>query len=264
MSVDSLEAAYAPFVASLLAGGFSLPADGEWTAEQIAAHITLNNDLIAEAAEKVAAGQEVSYDNEAGVDDAELTAYASAVGGLAGLASDIERSAARLAAARDALGDRADTLIPVLIRDGGEIAVDQQMPIGAFCEGNASFHLDMHLRQLKALGPDWRAGPPAEFDHYQLVLLERAADAPELDEEAEEDIQRQHLGHFAKLRAAGLLLVSGPIRDPAIAGISIYRAGTPDRARRLAEDDPAVRAGLYNIRAMDWYTAKDAIGWPTG
>ncbi len=169
MSADSLEAAYAPFVASLLAGGFSLPADGEWTAEQIAAHITLNNDLIAEAAEKVAAGREVSYDNEAGVDDAELTAYASAVGGLAGLASDIERSAARLAAARDALGDRADTLIPVLIRDGGEIAVDQQMPIGAFCEGNASFHLDMHLRQLKALGPDWRAGPPAEFDHYQLV-----------------------------------------------------------------------------------------------
>jgi uncharacterized protein YciI len=262
MLAESLEAAYAPFVASLLAGGFSPPADDGWNAEQIAAHITLNNDLIAEAAEKVAAGSEVSYDNEAGVDDAELTAYAAAVGGLAGLARDIERSAARLAKAKDSLGDRADTLIPVVIHDGGQIVVDRQTPIGAFCEGNATFHLDLHLRQLKALEPEWQAGPPAAFDQYQLVLLERAPDAPALDDDAAQAIQRQHLGHFAKLRAAGFLLVSGPIRDPAIAGISIYRAGTPERARKLAEDDPAVRAGLYVIRAMDWYTAKDAIGWP--
>ncbi len=48
----SFDAVYAPFVASLLAGGFGpAAADGEWPAELVAAHIARNNDLIAEVAE---------------------------------------------------------------------------------------------------------------------------------------------------------------------------------------------------------------------
>jgi uncharacterized protein YciI len=262
MSSGSLEAAYAPFVASLRAGGFGPPPAGEWPAELIAAHIARNNDLIAEAAEKVSAGEAVSYDNFIGVDETPLTEYAAAVGGLPGLAQEVERSAARLARARGGLGDRADTPVHVVIRDGGKIVRDGPIPIGAFIEGNASFHLDAHARQLRELIVDSESGPPAEFDHYQLVLLERAPGAPELDDEAANAIQRQHLGHFARMRAAGLMTVAGPIRgDDAIAGICVYRAGTPERARRLAEDDPAVRAGRYVIRSMDWFTAKDAVKW---
>jgi uncharacterized protein YciI len=262
MSSGSLEAAYAPFVASLRAGGFGPPPAGEWPAELIAAHIARNNDLIAEAAERVAAGEPVSYDNAVGVDETPLTEYAAAVGGLVGLAQEVERSAARLARASDGLGARADTLVNVVIRDGGKIVRDGPMPIGTFIEGNASFHLDAHTEQLRALIVDNEGAPPAEFDHYQLVLLERAPGAPELDEETANTLQRQHLGHFARMRAAGLMTVAGPIRgDDAIAGICIYRAGTPERARRLAEDDPAVRAGRYVVRSMDWFTAKDAVQW---
>jgi uncharacterized protein YciI len=264
MSAESLEAAYAPFTASLRAGGFGPPPDGEWPAELIAAHITRNNDLIAEAAEKVAAGDEqVTYDNFAGVDDAELASYASEVGGLPGLAREVERSAARLARAGEALGDRAATEIHVVIRDHGKIVRDGPMPIGAFVEGNASFHLDMHTDQLRSLVVDAESGPPAEFDFYQLVLLERAAEAPTFDEETAERIQRQHLGHFSRMRAAGLLMVAGPVRgDEAIAGICFYRVDTPERARKLAEDDPAVRAGLYVPRVRTWFTARGAIRWP--
>ena len=262
MSSGSIEAAYAPFVASLRAGGFGPPAAGEWPAELIAAHIARNNDFIAEAAEKVAAGEQVSYDNAVTVDEAALADYAQAVGGLPGLAAEVERSAARLARSRDGLGDLAATPVHVVIRDGGNIVRDSPMPIGAFVEGNASFHLDIHAQQLSALVVDRESGPPAAFDQYQLVLLERRPDAPELDEQAGDSLQRQHLGHFARMRAAGLMTVAGPIRgDDAIAGICIYRADTPERARRLAEDDPAVRAGRYTIRSMDWFTAKDAIRW---
>ena len=260
----SLDAVYAPFVASLLAGGFGPPADGEWPAELIAAHIARNNDLIAGTAEQIAAGQEVSYDNESGVDDAELARYAADAGGLAGLAREVERSAARLERARDALGDRAGTPIQVIIRDHGQIVRDGPMTIGAFIDGNASFHLDLHLEQLKALELAPESGPPAEFDRYQLVLLERSADAPELDEEAGDRLQRRHLGHFAKMRRAGLMTVAGPIGgDETIAGICLYRADSPERARQLAEDDPAVRAGRFNVRVLDWFTAKDAIRWPS-
>jgi uncharacterized protein YciI len=264
MSLDSLDTAYAPFAASLLAGGFGPPPEGEWAAELIAAHIARNNDLIAEAAEKViAAAEPVTYDNAPAVDDAELARYAAGAGGLPGLAREVERSAARLARAGEALGERASTEVHVVIRDGGKVVRDGPIPIGAFIEGNAGFHLDAHVGQLRSLVLNAESGPPAEFDTYQLVLLERAADAPALDQEAANAIQRGHLGHFARMRAAGLMMVAGPIQgDDAIAGICIYRAETPGRARKLAEDDPAVRAGRFVPRVMGWYTARDAIRWP--
>jgi uncharacterized protein YciI len=263
MSSESLQAAYAPFVASLLAGGFGPPPAGEWPADLVAAHVARNNDLIAEAAEKVAAGEAAAYDNAVGVDEAELAVYSASVGGLTGLAREVERSAARLERARDRLGDLAGAEVHVVIRDNGKIVRDGPIPIGAFIDGNASFHLDAHADQLKSLVRDVESEPPADFDRYQLVLLERAADAPDLDEQAAEILQRQHLGHFARMRAAGLMMVAGPVRqDDVIAGICIYRADTPERARRLAEDDPAVRAGEFVVRVMGWLTAKDAIHWP--
>ena len=139
------------------------------------------------------------------------------------------------------------------------------MPIGAFVEGNASFHLGMHLEQLQALQPVRDPDEPpgsAGFDTYQLVLLEVAPDAPELDEEADAALMRQHLGHFRKMHAAGYLKVAGPIRsDDAIAGICLYQAGSVERARKLAEDDPAVRGGQFVPRVMTWYTEHDALRW---
>jgi uncharacterized protein YciI len=267
MTAEGMEAAYAPFVASLLAGGFIEPADGEWTAELVAAHVAQNNDLIAETAEQVAAGAqvstEVSYDNANTVDAGQLAAFATTAGGLTGLAAEVERSAARLAAARQALGDREDVPVHVVIRHNGQIVQDGPMPIGAFVEGNASFHLDMHLAQLKALEPVRDPDePPGEFDTYQLVLLELAPDAPVLDKEADAALLRQHLGHFRKMHAAGYLKVAGPIRSGGtIAGICLYQAGSVQRARKLAEDDPAVRGGQFVPRVMTWYTQHDAIRW---
>jgi uncharacterized protein len=260
--VEDLEAAYGPFVASLLAGGFAPPADG-WPAELVAAHVASNNDLIAETAERIIAepAAAIGYDNARTVDETELSRFAAAAGGLAGLAREVERSAARQAAARQALGDLAGTPVHVVIRDGGVIVRDGPVPIGAFIQGNASFHLEAHHDQLKALHGPWTADPPPEFDSFQLVLLVPAPDRPDLDEAALASNQREHLGHFAKMRAAGFMVASGPILgDDEVAGVCIYRAGSPERARALAEDDPAVRAGRFRVRVMDWVTGKGAFG----
>ena len=261
MTSGSLDASYAPFVASLRAGGFGQPAADGWNAELIAAHVVKNNDLIAQTAEEIAAGADASYDNAGTVDEALLAAYAESAGGLLGLAGEVERSAARLAAAGAALGERAGTLVPVIIRDNGEIVQDGPVPIGAFVQGNASFHLDLHLRQLKELEPSREpAEAPSEFDTYQLILLQIAPGREDLDAEASAAIGRQHLGHFRKMAAAGYLKVAGPIdNDSEIAGICIYQAGSLEKARKLAEDDPAVRAGRFVVRAMDWYTQQDAL-----
>jgi hypothetical protein len=78
---ESLELAHVPFTTSLLAGRFSAPEAGEWSAELVAAHVVCNNDLIAEAAEGVLRGEEVAYDNAASIDEAELARLPNAWAG---------------------------------------------------------------------------------------------------------------------------------------------------------------------------------------
>ena len=68
MGQEGIENSYSAFVSALRQGGFSMPSDG-WPAESVAAHVCLNNDLIAGVAEQVVAGEEPSYDNSAVVDE---------------------------------------------------------------------------------------------------------------------------------------------------------------------------------------------------
>ncbi len=94
------------------------------------------------------------------------------------------------------------------------------------------------------------------------MLLEVAPGRPDLDEQAARELSRQHLGHFRKMKAARFLRVAGPVdEDDAIAGSCVYQAGSAGRARKLAEDDPAVRAGRLVARVMTWYTLKGALTW---
>jgi uncharacterized protein YciI len=110
------------------------------------------------------------------------------------------------------------------------------------------------------------AEPPDEFDVYELIVLRRASDAPALDEATEDLIQSQHLGHFAAMKDAGYLRVAGPLDeqpDDSWRGVCLYQVGSLSEARRLAESDPAVRAGRFKIDAMNWYTPKGALTFPS-
>jgi hypothetical protein len=132
---SDIEAAYALLAAELRTGGFAPPVDG-WSAEL------------------VAAGDRPSYSNRAVVDDAQLQQYAGAAGGLEGLAAAVETSAARLAAVWAALDPGTDAHpVPAEVWHEGEVIRDDPVVIREFIEGNASFHLDMHLEQLRALRP---------------------------------------------------------------------------------------------------------------
>jgi uncharacterized protein len=261
MAPLNIEAAYAPFVAALLAGGFEPPTEGEWPAELVAAHVVRNNDLIADAAEKMAKGATVAYDNAGSVDEEALTRLVEIAGGRVGLAREVERSAVRLNRSYLALGDaKVATELPVTIADHGEVVRDGPMTIGDLIEGNASFHLDMHYDQLRALQPPVVADPPSEFDSHQLVLLVRRPDPPELAEDVEAALQGQHLAHLNKMRAAGYMAAAGPItNDEELAGICLYQAGSLEKARRLAEDDPKVRSGHFSVRVLSWVTPKGAL-----
>jgi uncharacterized protein len=104
--------------------------------------------------------------------------------------------------------------------------------------------------------------PPGEFDTYQFVLLRWPEGRPSLSAEEERRIQALHLGHLDAMREQGFMVAAGPLSDQGderLRGICIYRVDSLDRARELAESDPAVVAGRFEVDAMTWSTRKDAL-----
>jgi uncharacterized protein len=104
--------------------------------------------------------------------------------------------------------------------------------------------------------------PPREFDTYQFILLKWPESRPSVSEEEADRLQALHLGHLATMRDRGFILAAGPLSeqpDERLRGICIYRVESVDRARELAESDPAVVAGRLEIDAMTWSTPKDSV-----
>jgi uncharacterized protein len=90
---------------------------------------------------------------------------------------------------------------------------------------------------------------------FQLVLLRRPEDAPDYDDAATEQIQRDHLAFYAQMRQAGHVVTNGPVRDQpdeALRGLAIFATDSLERAAELANADPAVRAGRLEVQAMTW------------
>lgn len=95
-----------------------------------------------------------------------------------------------------------------------------------------------------------------DLEAYELVLLRRPENAPDLPEETLDRIQQEHLDYHEMLRAAGHVVTNGPVieqPDPSLRGLTFYRTGSVAQARRLAKDDPAVRAGRLIAEIMTWY-----------
>jgi hypothetical protein len=153
MQPEELERAYVTVVRELRDGDFERPESG-WGAEHIAAHLAINNDYFTAAVRELLATGTAAYSNETAVDVDQLTAYASKFGGLGDQADDVARSATELAAAfGDLRSEDADADIPIVIHHEGRIVRDGPGSLAELIEGNASYHLAMHLDQLLALRP---------------------------------------------------------------------------------------------------------------
>ncbi len=94
------------------------------------------------------------------------------------------------------------------------------------------------------------------FDELTVALLvtgSRPNDA---------QLQDAHLAHLAHLHESGVLLAAGPLSDPAgeLRGLSLLNV-PPDEARRLKEEDEAVRAGAFSVRVMPWMIPAGAVSF---
>lgn len=104
-----------------------------------------------------------------------------------------------------------------------------------------------------------------EFEQYQVVILRKGDNAEKISQDAVMEIQKQHLAHLRKMGESGKMVIAGPLgdqQDKNLRGMCVYRVGSIDEARKLAEDDPAVKAGRLRVEVMTWYVEKGYITFP--
>jgi uncharacterized protein len=94
-----------------------------------------------------------------------------------------------------------------------------------------------------------------ELEIFELAVLRRPEHATAYDEETLQRIQREHIAYHTALRAAGDVVTNGPVLDQpdvSLRGFTVYRTGSLERARELASNDPAVKAGRLAVDLMRW------------
>jgi uncharacterized protein len=99
-----------------------------------------------------------------------------------------------------------------------------------------------------------------DFDRFTVVLLVLREDAPHLNAADAAELQNSHMSHLADLHGAGHLLAAGPLMDKRLRGLLILNVD-PETARRMAEQDPAVRAGRFEVRVMPWMVPEGAMAF---
>jgi uncharacterized protein len=105
-----------------------------------------------------------------------------------------------------------------------------------------------------------------DFRRYTIALLQLRDDAPSLTKEQKDALQDAHMAHLSVLHERGELLVAGPTLgspDRRLRGLGIYAANAV-RARELADEDPAVRAGRYDHDFQTWLVPARLISFTAG
>lgn len=97
--------------------------------------------------------------------------------------------------------------------------------------------------------------PRYEMVQYVVGILRRGPNVSHSKEEAAK-IQKAHLAHIQQMADTGKLIVAGPFtaNNQDARGMFIFKA-TPDEAKALAEQDPAVKAGRLILDLYPWYAA---------
>ncbi|MEV4560276.1 DinB family protein [Kitasatospora sp. NPDC049285] len=124
---------------------------GEWTAEQVLAHVALVTSGTLAAVATVAAGAPAGYDNRAALDTWTIDRVIARTGGGAALRERVRAQGEALCTLAAAL-DRAelDTPVPALLLSGGRLMFEGQLPVGDLVGGLAAVELPAHTAQLLA------------------------------------------------------------------------------------------------------------------
>lgn len=153
----TLEAAYEAFFTEAetgaTEGGFEEPTDGGWTAEQVVAHVALNDLALTAVAHGLIHRGRPTFENHTCQVTDTLDAVVAACGGMKDLIAHGRRCAVQAMAAARRL-DPEQRLTPVACRfeHDGELVMEGEMPWAKVAiEIQAARHLPAHVEQLQNL-----------------------------------------------------------------------------------------------------------------
>ncbi|WP_117214580.1 DinB family protein [Allorhizocola rhizosphaerae] len=145
MDTTVLRAAYSELIAEARLGGFGDPPPGQWSAQQVIAHVAANDELLAEATRQVLDGSGRAYYNHDAIDTARLDELIAEKGDVLAW---LEETSARLCDLADRLPEEDQTMVHTQIIDGTHTRVDQPWPWPKALVVQAKVHLPAHLTQL--------------------------------------------------------------------------------------------------------------------
>lgn len=91
---------------------------------------------------------------------------------------------------------------------------------------------------------------------YFLVFLLRGENKIENKEKAAQ-IQKDHLAYLGDLYKKGIICMNGPTGGAGdLRGMTVYRVKSLEEAKKLAEGDPAVKAGSLKVKVEPWWLAR--------
>jgi uncharacterized protein YciI len=73
-------------------------------------------------------------------------------------------------------------------------------------------------------------------------------------------LQAAHMANIQSMAASGKLVIAGPFaKSPPYAGVFVFKVGTLEEAKSLAEADPTVKAGRLIIEVHPWSVPKGSL-----
>jgi hypothetical protein len=141
----------------------TLPAPpGEWSADQILAHVAIINAATIAAVSAIAMGTNATYDNRIAQDTWTIERITALAGGNAGLRDRIRVQGDALCAMGGSMLSEAELDTPIATRllSNGTLVFDQPMPLRDLITGLAQAELPGHTEQLLGLLSNGVGGEP--------------------------------------------------------------------------------------------------------
>ena len=153
VDLSALRAAYETFFVEAEQGGFGPAPEGEWNADQVVAHVALNDLSMALVCQALVHRNPPRFENQTCQDRAVLASYIESAGDLAGLIERGRQVSAQFSAALSRLApDQLETLVECHLTHDGEVVVDQPMPWQSVAiDIQSARHLPAHVEQLQNL-----------------------------------------------------------------------------------------------------------------
>lgn len=79
------------------------------------------------------------------------------------------------------------------------------------------------------------------------------------DDSTAKALQAGHMQHIQKMADSGKMIIAGPFENTpegTMRGLLIFDVDTAEEAIKMAEEDPAVKAGRLRLEVLPWWTAK--------